>query len=66
MQDKQHDNLPVVDGNEVLESEKEVQDSRNEAIETIENLNAEVSEDVTIGESMIFRCRIMMQWIWRV
>ncbi|OAE92216.1 DUF349 domain-containing protein [Flavobacterium psychrophilum] len=51
MQDKQHDNLPVVDGNEVLESEKEVQDSRNEAIETIENLNAEVSEDVTIGES---------------
>ena len=51
MQEEQHDNLPVVDGNEVLESQTEVQDSRNEAIETIENLNAEVSEDATVGES---------------
>ncbi len=44
MQDKQHDNLPVVDGNEVLESEKEVQDSRNEAIETIENLTLRLAK----------------------
>ena len=51
MQEEQHDNLPVVDGNEVLESQTEVQDSRNEAIETIENLNAEDSEDATVGES---------------
>ncbi len=51
MQEEQHDNLPVVDGNEVLESQTEVQDSKNEAIETIENLNAEVSEDATVGES---------------
>jgi hypothetical protein len=51
MQEEQHDNLPVVDGNEVLESQTEVQDSANEAIETIENLNAEVSEDATVGES---------------
>ncbi|WP_395060194.1 DUF349 domain-containing protein [Flavobacterium sp.] len=51
MQEEQHDNLPLVDGNEVLESQIEVQDSRNEAIETIENLNAEVSEDASLGES---------------
>ncbi|MFM9989584.1 DUF349 domain-containing protein [Flavobacterium sp.] len=51
MQEEQHDNLPVVDGNEVLESQNEPQNSVDEAIETIENLNAEVSEDTTIGES---------------
>ncbi|WP_394759858.1 DUF349 domain-containing protein [Flavobacterium sp.] len=51
MLEEQHDNLPEVDGNEVHESQVDVQDSANEAIETIENLNAEVSEDATIGES---------------
>ncbi|MEO8236073.1 MAG: DUF349 domain-containing protein [Flavobacterium sp.] len=51
MQEEQHDNLPMVDGNEVLESQNEPQSSVDEAIEIIENLNAEVSEDTTIGES---------------
>jgi Domain of Unknown Function (DUF349) len=55
MQEEQHDNLPVdnilVDGNEVQETTIEVQESANEAVELIENLNAAVSEDTTIGES---------------
>ncbi|MGH2666345.1 DUF349 domain-containing protein [Flavobacterium sp.] len=48
MQEEQHDNLSSqideTDGNQV-------QDTTNEAIETIEILNAEVSEDVSIQES---------------
>ncbi|WP_300566311.1 DUF349 domain-containing protein [Flavobacterium sp.] len=51
MQEEQHDNLPQADGNQVQESQIEVQDTANEAIETIENLNAEVSEDATLEES---------------
>ena len=51
MQEEKYDNLPMVDGNEVLETQKESQDSVNEAIEVIENLNAEVSEDTSIDES---------------
>jgi len=47
MQEEQHDNLLQADGNENQESQVIV----NEAIETIENLNAEVSEDGTIEES---------------
>ncbi|MBP9792936.1 MAG: DUF349 domain-containing protein [Flavobacterium sp.] len=47
MQEPQHDNLLQADGNENQESQVVV----NEAIETIENLNAEVSEDATIDES---------------
>ena len=51
MQEEQHDNLPVVsttaDGNA---TQKEL-DIVNEAVETIENLNAEVSEDASIEES---------------
>ena len=51
MQEEQHDNLPEVDGNEVLEVQNETQNTVDKAIETIENLNAEVSEDATVGES---------------
>ena len=55
MQEEQHDNLPLdnilVDGNEVQETTIEAQESANEAVELIENLNAAVSEDTTIGES---------------
>ena len=51
MQEEQHDNLPMVDGNEVLESKNDIQNTVDEAIETIENLNAAISEDATIGES---------------
>ena len=51
MQEEQHDNLPQADGNATQESQIEVQETANEAIETIENLNAEVSEDSTIDES---------------
>ncbi len=55
MQEEKHDNLPLdnilVDGNEVQETTIEVQESANEAVELIENLNAAVSEDTTIGES---------------
>ncbi|MEO8515985.1 MAG: DUF349 domain-containing protein [Flavobacterium sp.] len=51
MQEEQHDNLPQADGNQVQESQLDVQDTANEAIETIENLNAEASEDATIEES---------------
>ena len=47
MQEEQHDNLLEADGNENQESQTIV----SEAIETIENLNAEVSEDGTIEES---------------
>ncbi|RXR19288.1 DUF349 domain-containing protein [Flavobacterium amnicola] len=47
MQEEQHDNLLQADGNESKESQTIV----SEAIETIENLNAEVSEDGTIEES---------------
>lgn len=47
MQETQHDNLLQADGNENQEPQVVV----NEAIETIENLNAEVSEDATIEES---------------
>ena len=50
MQEEQHDNLPVVDGNEVLEVQNETQNTVDKAIEIIENLNAEVSEDATVGE----------------
>ena len=51
MQEEKYDNLPMVDGNEILETQKESQDFVNEAIEVIENLNAEVSEDTSIDES---------------
>lgn len=51
MQEEQHDNLPQADGNQIQESQLEVQDTANEAIETMENLNAEISEDSTIEES---------------
>jgi len=47
MQEEQHDNLLQADGNENQESQVIV----NEVIETIDNLNAEVSEDATIDES---------------
>jgi len=47
MQEEQHDNLLQADGNNNQESQTIV----SEAIETIENLNAEVSEDATIEES---------------
>ena len=47
MQEEMNDNLPQADGNANVES----QVIANEAIETIENLNAEVSEDTTIDES---------------
>ncbi len=51
MQEETHDNLPQADGSTIQESQIEVQDTASEAIETIENLNAEVSEDATIDES---------------
>ena len=48
MQEEQHDNL----SSQIDETDgTQVQDTTNEAIETIENLNAEVSEDSTIAES---------------
>ncbi|WP_428225223.1 DUF349 domain-containing protein [Flavobacterium sp.] len=46
MQEEMNDNLLKADGIELQES----QNTLNEAIETIENLNAEVSEDVTLEE----------------
>jgi Domain of Unknown Function (DUF349) len=55
MQEEQHDNLPeeqiLADGNETVEVPNEAQDSANEAIETMETLNAEVSEDASIEHS---------------
>jgi hypothetical protein len=55
MQEEQHDNLPeeqiLVDGNETVAAQTKVQDSADEAIETMETLNAEVSEDATIEHS---------------
>jgi hypothetical protein len=51
MQEQEHDNLPKADGHEVQEVQTEPQDSADHAIETIENLNAEVGEDATIEES---------------
>ena len=46
MQEELNDNLLQTDGNAPLESQQPI----NEAIETIENLNAEVSEDSTLAE----------------
>lgn len=46
MQEEQHDNLPQADGNQDNTS----QVIASEAIETIDNLNAEVSEDETLHE----------------
>ena len=51
MQEDQHDNLPQVDGNQAQGEQIQVLEATNEAIETIENLNAEISEDTSIGES---------------
>jgi hypothetical protein len=51
MQEDQHDNLPQVDGNQAQDEQIQVLEATNEAIETIENLNAEISEDTSIGES---------------
>jgi Domain of Unknown Function (DUF349) len=51
MQEEQHDNLSMTDGNEVQETQTEMQNIASEAIETIENLNAEVSEDATLADS---------------
>jgi hypothetical protein len=55
MQEEEHDNLSIdanmTDGNEAPEVQTEVEVTVNEAIETIENLNAEVSEDATIDDS---------------
>ncbi len=50
MQEEQHDNLSMTDGNEVQETQTEMQNIASEAIETIENLNAEVSEDDTLAD----------------
>ena len=47
MQEEQHDILSQTDGNKVQNSTIEVQSAENKAIEEIENLNAEVSEDTT-------------------
>lgn len=47
MQEEQHDILSQTDGNKVQNSTIEVQSAENKAIEEIENLNAEVSEDIT-------------------
>ena len=50
MQEEMNDNLPQADGAEQIEAQKTV----NEAVEAIENLNAEVGEDATIeGEHEI-------------
>ena len=47
MQEEEHDILSQTDGNKVQNSIIEVQSVENKAIEEIESLNAEVSEDTT-------------------
>jgi Domain of Unknown Function (DUF349) len=55
MQEEEHDNLSIeanmTNGNEAPEVQTEVEVTANEAIETIESLNAEVSEDATIDDN---------------
>lgn len=48
MQEEMNDNLPQADGDQKIET----QATANEAVETIENLNAEVSEDATLEEHL--------------
>ena len=53
MQEEKHDNLPLVDGIVVLETENKSQNSVNEAVETIENLNAEVAEEAITHDNEV-------------
>ncbi|MDI9311264.1 MAG: DUF349 domain-containing protein [Limnohabitans sp.] len=48
MQEEMNDNLPQADGDQ----KTEIQATANEAVETIENLNAEVSEDATLEDNL--------------
>ncbi|WP_309609699.1 DUF349 domain-containing protein [Flavobacterium sp.] len=51
MQEEEHDNLSQTDGNKAQESIVENQSAENKAIEEIQNLNAEVSEDASAHDN---------------
>ena len=52
MQEEKHDNLQVADGSNEMATENHAQSNANEAIETIENLNAEVAEAQTTQDNI--------------
>ena len=52
MQEETHDNLHLADGLEALAIEDKSQTSVNEAVEVIENLNAEVAEEAIVVENL--------------